>query len=203
MVAMRILSSIPLDVDFKTRKVKDAQKQKYQSIGCCCCFFTKRRLLEPMTKIDKIIIHIHGGGFVSTDSCLHQSYTRMWTNDLGVPVFSLDYKLAPKSPFPEPVNDVFQAYYWIITQAKYQLGIDPKKIVLVGDSAGGHLCTALVLLCILRGVQLPTALILHYPALMLDLNSFFPSTLIAVDDPILSQAFLKFCISSFVKNGDP
>lgn len=65
------------------------------------------------------------------------------------------------------------------------------------------MCTALVLLCILRGVQLPTALILHYPALMLDLNTFFPSTLIAIDDPILSQAFLKFCISSFVKNGDP
>lgn len=44
---------------------------------------------------------------------------------------------------------------------------------------------------------------MHYPALMLDLNSFYPSTLIALDDPILMQSFLKFCVTSFVKNGDP
>ncbi|CDW72983.1 hormone sensitive [Stylonychia lemnae] len=189
MVKIRINSSIPLDVDFKTRKVKEIAIPKHQHIGCCLCFFSQRKLSKPMQRIDKIIIHIHGGGFVTTDSCLHQNYTRLWSNDLGVPVFSIDYSLAPKSPFPEPVNDCFQAYYWIMTQAKHQLGIDPQNVVLTGDSAGGHLVCAVVILAILRGFQLPTSIVLHYPALMLDLNSFFPSTLIALDDPILSTAF--------------
>jgi hormone-sensitive lipase len=81
------------------------------------------------------------------------------------------------------------------------LGIDPKQVVLVGDSAGGHLCAAVTILSILRGVQVPSGLILHYPALMTDLNRFYPSTLIALDDPILNQSFLKFCLKSFLKNG--
>ena len=67
-----------------------------------------------MTKIEKIIIHFHGGGFVSMNSCLHQNYTRQWANELSVPVFSVDYRLSPKNPFPDPVNDCYQAYYWIM-----------------------------------------------------------------------------------------
>jgi acetyl esterase/lipase len=47
----------------------------------------------------------------------------------------------------------------------------------------------------------PTGLCMHYPALSTDLNTFFPSTLIALDDPVLSQSFLKFCLASFGKNG--
>ena len=86
------------------------------------------------------------------DSCTHQNYTRQWTNDLGILVFSVDYRLAPKYPYPDAVNDCFQAYYWILNEAKYQLGIEPKQIVLVGDSAGGHLVAAVTVLCILRGI---------------------------------------------------
>lgn len=203
MVKIRILSSVDLDVDFKTRMVRDNNLPKSQNVHCCCCFFKKRQPEQPITKIDKIIIHFHGGGFITMDSCTHQNYTRQWTNDLGIPVFSVDYRLAPKYPYPDPVNDCFQAYCWILSEAKSQLGIDPKQVILAGDSAGGHLCAAVTVLAILRGVRLPTGLILHYPALMLDLNSFFPSTLYALDDPILMTSFLKFCLASFVKNGDP
>lgn len=56
---------------------------------------------------------------------------------------------------------------------------------MVGDSAGGHLCTVVTILSILRGFRLPSMLLLHYPALTLDLNSFMPSTIFALDDPIL------------------
>ena len=64
------------------------------------------------------IIHFHGGGFVCQDSSAHQNYTRKWAIQLGVPVFSVDYRLAPKDPFPAPVNDCYQAYVWLVTQAK-------------------------------------------------------------------------------------
>lgn len=52
------------------------------------------------------------------DSATHQCYTRKWANNVGVPVFSIDYRLAPKYPYPDPINDCYQAYVWIVTQAK-------------------------------------------------------------------------------------
>ena len=81
---------------------------------------------EGVKKIEKAIIHFHGGGFICQDSGCHQNYTRKWANDLSIPVFSVDYRLAPKNPYPDPVNDAYQAYVWIATQAKTQLGLDIK-----------------------------------------------------------------------------
>jgi len=135
------------------------------------------------------------------DSYLHQNFSRQYVNEVGVPVFSIDYRLAPKFPYPDPVNDCFQAYYWIVTEGLRQLGINPQNILLVGDSAGGHLVTAVTIMSILRGVKKPSALCLNYPALCVDLNKFLPSTVFALDDPILNQSFLKYCLHSFTKNG--
>ena len=52
------------------------------------------------------IFHIHGGGFISMSSNSHQGYTRHWAKDLQVPIFSVDYKLAPKFPYPRALDDV-------------------------------------------------------------------------------------------------
>jgi len=54
-----------------------------------------------------MIIHIHGGGFVAMSSGSHQNYTRIWANETGVPVFSIDYRLAPKWVFPAALNDAW------------------------------------------------------------------------------------------------
>ena len=93
-VKIRLLYRHQVPVNFKTRKV--IQK-------------------KPLKAIDKAIIHFHGGGFVAMDSASHQNYTRKWANELGVPVFSIDYRLAPKYPYPDFVNDCYQAYVWIVT----------------------------------------------------------------------------------------
>jgi len=60
-------------------------------------------------------------------------------------VFSIDYKLAPEHPFPAAVDDCWQAYNWIIDNCKDTLWINPRKVVLVGDSAGGNLVLAVAL----------------------------------------------------------
>ena len=49
--------------------------------------------IPPLEKA--LIIHVHGGGFVSMSSGSHQTYTRLWANEIGVPIFSIDYRLAP------------------------------------------------------------------------------------------------------------
>jgi hormone-sensitive lipase len=56
---------------------------------------------------NSLIIHVHGGGFVSMSSGSHQSYSRLWSNELNIPIFSIDYRLAPKDKFPAALNDVW------------------------------------------------------------------------------------------------
>ena len=54
-----------------------------------------------------LIIHIHGGGFIALNSNDHQSYLRRWASKIQVPVFSIDYRLAPDHPFPLSLDDVW------------------------------------------------------------------------------------------------
>ena len=67
-------------------------------------------------KVQKIIIHFHGGAFISQSSDVAQPYLRRWAKELKVPIFSIDYRLAPKNPYPDPINDCYQGYYWLVTQ---------------------------------------------------------------------------------------
>ena len=48
-------------------------------------------------------------------SASHQAYTRVWACETGIPIFSIDYRLAPENAYPAALNDVWQAYYWIVT----------------------------------------------------------------------------------------
>lgn len=149
-------------------------------------------------KANALIIHVHGGGFVSMSSGSHQTYTRLWANELSVPIFSIDYRLAPQDQFPAALNDVWQVYYWLVLNAESTLGINPAKIILVGDSAGGNLVSALTTLCIERKFRKPDGLILCYPAMSLSKLRFTPSVLLAVDDQLLPYPFLKMCLDSYV-----
>ena len=117
-----------------------------------------------------------------------------------VPVFSVDYRLAPGSPYPGPVDDCYQAYVWIVTQAEKQLGMKLEHIILAGDSAGGHLAVAVSMLAILRGFRKPDGLIVHYPDFSVG-PKFYPSTLLCLDDELLSHTFLKFVLACFTRNG--
>ena len=90
-------------------------------------------------KVDAIMIHIHGGGFIAMSSSSHQSYTRKWANEIGIPIFSIDYRLSPENAYPAALNDVWQAYYWLVNNITTYFGIKPEKIIVSGDSAGGNL----------------------------------------------------------------
>ena len=117
------------------------------------------------TTSDSIIIHYHGGGFVAMSSKSHQHYTRQWANTTGFPVFSVDYRLAPEAKYPDQLDDAWQAYVWIVTQAEEQLAITPRHIILAGDSAGGNLCLVVCLRAIQTHFRLPDGLCLAYPGI--------------------------------------
>jgi len=138
--------------------------------------------------IDTVIIHIHGGGFIAMNSFSHQIYTRVWANDIANSViFMIDYRLAPASRYPSQIEDVWEAYTWIIDHCYQTMGIHPKKVIVTGDSAGGNLSIALTLMAIQRGYRVPDALVPCYPSTISSKEYFWPSMLSSLDDPILSS----------------
>lgn len=74
------------------------------------------------------------------------------------------------------------------------------KIIFAGDSAGGHLTTSVALLAILRGFRPPDGIMSLYPVYTCEMQ-FFPSNLLAIDEWLLSEAFMSAVMSSFMRNG--
>jgi hormone-sensitive lipase len=162
--------------------------------------FTKK----PLELHKKVIIHIHGGGFMSMSSASHQAYTRIWSTEVGVPVISIDYRLAPQHPYPAALDDVWQVWNWLVNQGEAQLGIKLSQYVIVGDSAGGNLALALTYKILKNNFEPPTGLLLAYPALNLDQNNFSPSLMFALEDLLVPHTFLKLCLESYMQsNEDP
>lgn len=72
---------------------------------------------NDISKKGNLIFHIHGGGFVAMSTFAHESYLRKWSILTGLPIISVDYKLAPKYKYPNPVDEVFTAYNWVLKNA--------------------------------------------------------------------------------------
>ena len=94
--------------------------------------------------------------------------------------------MAPKNPYPDPINDCYQAYVWIVSHAQAQLGIKPEHVILTGDSAGGHLSVSVAILAMLRGFRIPDAIVSSYPVYCINRERFFPSVLFSMDEEVLS-----------------
>lgn len=81
---------------------------------------------------DSLLIHCHGGGFVSNSSQSHETYLRYWAISLDMPIISIDYSLAPEFPFPRQLQEILYAYAWVLNNLDL-LGTTGEKIVFAGD----------------------------------------------------------------------
>jgi len=95
-------------------------------------------------------LHIHGGGYVLGDPDMGEPNHMQKASELGAVVVSVDYRLAPETPFPGPVEDCYAALKWLHANAQ-ELGVDPARIAIGGESAGGGLAAGLALLARDRG----------------------------------------------------
>jgi acetyl esterase len=92
-----------------------------------------------------VLLFLHGGGFVIGNLETHDSLCRQLALQSGVAVLALDYRLAPEHRFPVAVDDVWAAMHWLRRAGAVELDIDPRRIAVGGDSAGGTLAAVAAL----------------------------------------------------------
>jgi acetyl esterase len=109
-----------------------------------------------------LIVYYHGGGFVICDLETHDSLCRVLCRHAGAHVLSVDYRLAPEHPFPAAVDDCRAALGWAFEHAE-ELGADPGRIAVAGDSAGGNLATVVCHLARKGESPMPHLQLLIYP----------------------------------------
>jgi acetyl esterase/lipase len=83
-----------------------------------------------------VIVHIHGGGFVMGAPEMKDVENRHFVSELKCAIYSVDHRLAPEAPHPAPVEDIYSVLLWLHANAD-QLGIDPGRIGIKGESGGG------------------------------------------------------------------
>jgi acetyl esterase len=88
-----------------------------------------------------VLIWLHGGGWYVGDVESFDRVTRQLANASGAVCLSVDYRLAPEHPYPAAVHDAIAAVRWAAGAGAAQLGTDPARVVVGGDSAGGNLAT--------------------------------------------------------------
>jgi acetyl esterase len=108
------------------------------------------------------LVFFHGGGFVFGDLDSHDELCRMLCFHAQVTVVAIDYRLAPEDPFPAAVEDASAAFAWVHANAA-SLGIDPDRIAVGGDSAGGNLSAVVCQLARAAGAPEPAFQLLIYP----------------------------------------
>lgn len=95
-------------------------------------------------------------------------YLRKIAKNLGIPVFAVDYRLAPKTKFPLNLEDTLAAVFWVLQFVKDVLRTEVEEYILLGDSAGGTLCVSICQWLIESRIdRLPKMVSLCYPALSL------------------------------------
>jgi acetyl esterase len=123
------------------------------------------RLYQPFNGQDlPLIVYFHGGGFVFCDLDTHDAMCRELANASGCAVASVEYRLSPETRFPGPLEDCYAALRQLAAEGE-MLGVDPSRIAVAGDSAGGNLATVTAMLARDRGGPTLRYQALIYPAL--------------------------------------
>jgi acetyl esterase len=121
------------------------------------------RVFRPSDETDlPLVIWFHGGGFVTGDLDTHDQLGRMLADDVHAVVITPHYRLAPESKFPAAADDCMATYEWALAHAD-EVGADPTRIAIGGDSAGGNLTAVTALAARDRGIAPPKVQVLVYP----------------------------------------
>jgi acetyl esterase len=96
------------------------------------------------TEPSVVVVYMHGGGWVLGDLNMHDAVCRYLARHVPAVVVNVDYRLAPETPYPGPLDDVSNALRWAAERAT-KWGVSPERLVVAGSSAGGNLAAAAAL----------------------------------------------------------
>ena len=148
-------------LDFKPRAMARLQDHHVR-VGDYSMLIREYRARDSAT-LQPAIMFFHGGGFTIGRVEDYQQFCCWLSDHLDMPVFSVDYRLAPEHQFPAWVEDVTGAWRWLTTNAP-ELGIDVARLGVMGDSAGGNLSAVTALQARDMALRLPAAQCLIYPS---------------------------------------
>jgi acetyl esterase/lipase len=144
----------------------------------------------------KAMLYIHGGGFVGGVPGNHRALTWRLADKIGIPVYAIDYRLAPEHPFPAGLDDCVAAYRALLDQ-----GIAAKSIVIGGDSAGGNLTLTAALKLKELGLPQPAALVCLSPAT--DMDGFESRTTNIARDAMFTPDMFPTLVPLYCPDTDP
>jgi monoterpene epsilon-lactone hydrolase len=155
------------------------------------------RITTKASEADRHILFLHGGGYILGSPSLYRHFTWRLASAARAGVMCVDYRLAPEHPFPAAVDDAVTAYCWLLAE-----GVEPTRIVVVGDSAGGGLTYSLLLRLRDEGLPLPAAAVALSPWTDLALTGASLS-LNAAADPMLNIGGARRLVDQYLAGADP
>jgi acetyl esterase/lipase len=115
-------------------------------------------LIPESADSGKLILYVHGGGYVSGSCSDHRRFVSRFAKLTGVINLIYEYRLAPEYPFPAALDDSLEIYQWLLLS-----GFSPENIVIAGESAGGGLALAILLALKERNIPQPEAAVAISP----------------------------------------
>jgi acetyl esterase len=146
-----------------------------------------------------VVVFYHGGGWCLGDLETHDPVARAHAVEAEAIVVSVDYRLAPEHPFPAGIDDSWAALRWVGEHAA-ELGGDPNRIAVAGDSAGGNISAVMTQLARDNGGPPLVFQLLWYPSLTADLS--LPSYTENADAPMLDHDVIEALVSWYVPDMD-
>lgn len=144
------------------------------------------------------LIYFHGGAFAMRSAPFHTNLICDYAIGASCKVVFVDYRLANKFPFPVGLEDCYSTFLWVCENSK-RLGINPSKIAIGGDSAGGGLALGVTLLARDRGGKLPCFQFLVYP--VTDSRMITDSMKNFTDTPLWNSILTKKMWKMYLRDG--
>lgn len=154
-------------------------------------------LYRPARRSNGLVVFVHGGGFVLGSRADYDAPVRLIAERAGVAVLSVEYRLAPENRFPGPVDDVLDAWTFAVDRAA-EWGVDPHKLILLGDSAGANLCAVASNELVDEKVR-PRLQVLMYP--VVDGVGDYPSRREFAENPALTAKQIAWLAGMYLRDG--
>jgi acetyl esterase/lipase len=151
----------------------------------------------PGADADRVMLFLHGGGYVSGSITSHRAMVAEAGRQAGLRTLALEYRLAPEHPYPAALQDALAGYRFLLAE-----GIDPRRIVIAGDSAGGGLTMAVLLSLRDAGQKLPACAWCISPWVDLEMTGASMTGKAPVD-PLIQEPYLQELASAYLAGADP